>query len=103
MEKENQTLADYMGMLTKDAEALVLATSDVAGEQVKQARERLAAALDSGKEMYQHVRDKAVEGAKATDQAVRERPYQAIGIAFGIGALLGCLLSRQCGRKDDGP
>ena len=101
MEKQKQTMADYMGALTEDAEALVAATSDVAGEKVKAARERLAAALDSGKEIYDNVRDKTIQGAKATDQAVRENPYQALGIAFGVGAILGYLVSRQGSRNGD--
>jgi ElaB/YqjD/DUF883 family membrane-anchored ribosome-binding protein len=71
MEKQKQTMGDYTGTLTEDAQALMAATSDVAGEKVKEARKRLAAALDSGKEIYQQVRDKAVERMKATD------PYQA--------------------------
>jgi ElaB/YqjD/DUF883 family membrane-anchored ribosome-binding protein len=67
---------------------------------VGEARKRLAAALDNGKEIYGRVRDKAVAGAKATDQAVRENPYQAIGIAVGVGALLGYLIGRRCSRND---
>ena len=71
------------------------ATADVAGDKVAEARKRLAAALESGKELYGRVRDKAVEGAKAADQTVRENPYQAIGIAAGVGALIGFLLARR--------
>jgi ElaB/YqjD/DUF883 family membrane-anchored ribosome-binding protein len=77
------------------------ATADVAGEKVGEARKRLAAALDRAREIAGRVRDKAVEGAKAADEAVREHPYQAIGIAFGIGALLGFLIARRCSRNDD--
>jgi ElaB/YqjD/DUF883 family membrane-anchored ribosome-binding protein len=99
MEEQKQTMGDYMGTLTDDAQALMASTSDVAGEKVKEARKRLASALGSGKEIYQQVRAKAVEGVKSTDQAVRENPYQAIAIAFGAGALLGFLLSRRCGRN----
>src|SRR3954463_8511112 len=101
MEKQKQSMGDYVGALTEDAQALMAATSDAAGDKVKEARKRLASALDSGKEIYEQVRDKAVESAKATDQAVRENPYQAIGIAFGAGAILGYLLSRRCGRNGD--
>jgi ElaB/YqjD/DUF883 family membrane-anchored ribosome-binding protein len=36
-----------------------------------------------------------MEGARATDEMVRSHPYQSIGIAFGIGALLGFLLTRR--------
>jgi ElaB/YqjD/DUF883 family membrane-anchored ribosome-binding protein len=95
MNKQTQAIRDDMGTLAEDARALMTATADVAGEKVGEARKRLAAALESGKEIYGQVRDKAVEGVKATDQVVRENPYQAIGIAFGVGALLGCLLTRR--------
>ena len=94
-------MGDYMGTLAEDARALVAATSDVAGEKVGEARKRLAAALGNGKEVYGRVRDKAVDGAKATDRAVREHPYQALGIAFAIGALIGFFAVRRRARNDD--
>ena len=40
------------------------------------------------------VRDKAVEKAEAMDETVREHPYQTMGLAFGVGVLLGVLASR---------
>jgi ElaB/YqjD/DUF883 family membrane-anchored ribosome-binding protein len=73
----------------------------VAGEKVGEARKRLAAALDSAREVAGRVRDKAVEGAKAADEAVREHPYQAIAIGVGVGAILGYLAARRCrGSRD---
>ena len=90
-----------MGRLAEDARALMSATADVAGEKVADARKRLAAALDRAKDVAGRVRDKAVDGAKAADEAVREHPYQAIGIAFGVGALIGYLAIRRCSRKGD--
>jgi len=101
MSKQTQATSNDMGTLAEDARALMAATADVAGEKVSDARKRLAAALDSGKEFYGRVRDKAVEGAKATDQAVRENPYQAIGIAVGVGAVIGYLVSRRRSRNGD--
>jgi ElaB/YqjD/DUF883 family membrane-anchored ribosome-binding protein len=50
--------------------------------------------------MYGRVREKAVEGAKAADQTVRENPYQAIAIALGVGALIGFLAARRCSKND---
>jgi ElaB/YqjD/DUF883 family membrane-anchored ribosome-binding protein len=51
--------------------------------------------LDAAGETYARVKAKAVAGAQATDKAIRENPYQAIGLALGLGALLGFLLSRN--------
>jgi ElaB/YqjD/DUF883 family membrane-anchored ribosome-binding protein len=98
MTKETQAIRDDLGTLAKDARALMVATADVAGDKVAEARQRLAVALEDGQKIYGRVRDKAVEGAKATDQAVREHPYQAIGIALGVGALFGYLVARRGSR-----
>jgi ElaB/YqjD/DUF883 family membrane-anchored ribosome-binding protein len=98
MTKETQTTNHDMGQLAEDARALMSATADVAGEKVNDARQRLAVALERGKEIYGDVRDKAVEGAKAADKTVRENPYQAIAIGVGVGAILGFLIARRCSR-----
>ena len=101
MDKQTQATSGDINALADEARALMTATADVAGEKVGEARKRLAAALERGKEIYGRVRDKAVEGAKATDHAVHEHPYQAIGIALGVGALVGYLLARRCARHHD--
>ena len=100
MNKQTQAINNDLGTLAEDARALMEATADVAGEKVGDARKRLAEALETGKEIFGRVKDKGIEGVKATDQAVRENPYQAIGIALGVGALLGYLVARQCSRND---
>jgi ElaB/YqjD/DUF883 family membrane-anchored ribosome-binding protein len=101
MNKETQAVSNDMGQLAEDAQALMAATADVAGEKVGQARKRLAAALESAKVIAGNVRDKAIAGAKATDEAVHEHPYQAIAIGVGVGVLVGYLLSRRCSRNGD--
>jgi ElaB/YqjD/DUF883 family membrane-anchored ribosome-binding protein len=101
MNKHTQAHNKEMEALAEDARALMAATADVAGDKVADARKRLATALDSAREFAGRVRDKAVEGAQAADETVREHPYQAIGIAFGVGALLGCLAMRRCSRSGD--
>src|SRR3954465_681494 len=100
MDKQRQAISNDLGTLAEDARALMAATADVAGEKVGDARKRLTAALENGKEIYGRVRDQAFEGAKAADQAVRENPYQAIGIALGVGALIGYLLARRHSQND---
>jgi ElaB/YqjD/DUF883 family membrane-anchored ribosome-binding protein len=101
MDKHKQADENDMGTLAEDARALMVATADVAGDKVAKARKRLAVALENGKKMLGRVKDTAVEGAQAADEAVREHPYQAIGIAFGVGVLIGYLASRRCGRNGD--
>jgi ElaB/YqjD/DUF883 family membrane-anchored ribosome-binding protein len=81
--------------ITDDAKALLDATADVATEKVTHARTRLASALEAAKETCATLQAKTVESAKAADKVIRDNPYQAIGIAFVVGALAGFLLSRR--------
>ena len=101
MNKSTPATSNDLGTLAEDARALMAATDDVAGEKVGDARKRLAAALERGKEIAGNVRDKAVAGARAADEAVREHPYQAVGVALGVGALIGYLVARRCTRNGD--
>ena len=101
MDKQRYADENNMCTLVEDARALVAATADVAGDKIAEARKRLTAALDSGKELIGRVREKATEHVKAADQAVRDNPYQTVAIAFGVGALIGYLAARRCSRSDD--
>jgi len=74
---------------------LLNATAEATENAVVEARNRLKAALQAAGETYNVAKAKTIQGAKATDKLIRENPYQALGIAFGIGALLGFLLSRR--------
>ena len=47
------------------------------------------------KTMIQKAEEKAVERAKAADRVIRDHPYQTIGIAFGLGLLIGVLARRK--------
>ena len=101
MSKQTQATSSDISDLADDARALMNATADVAGEKVGEARKRLAAALERAREIAGRVRDKAVEGAKAADEAVHEHPYQAIAIGVGVGMIVGYLLARRCCRSRD--
>jgi ElaB/YqjD/DUF883 family membrane-anchored ribosome-binding protein len=98
MSKATDETTNDMNSLAEDASALMSATADVAGEKVGEARERLAAALESVKEMAGNVRDKAVAGANAADEAVRENPYRALAIGAVAGAIIGFLAGRRTSR-----
>lgn len=101
MDKHSQADENNMDSLAEDARALVAATANVAGDKVAEARKRLAAVLDSGKELVGRVRERAVERAQATDEVIRDNPYQTIAIAFGVGALVGYLAFRRCSRSGE--
>ncbi len=78
-----------------DAEGLAKVTAGELGEKVKEARARLSTSLESAKENFQKLEEKAVVGAKATDKVIREHPYESLGVAFGFGLLIGVLVSRK--------
>jgi ElaB/YqjD/DUF883 family membrane-anchored ribosome-binding protein len=78
-----------------DAEELLKATAGEAGEKAKELRKRLGVALESAKETCGHLQEKTVEVAKATDKVIREHPYESVGVAFGIGLLIGVLVGRR--------
>ena len=81
--------------LTDDAKGLLAAGAEFADQKLTEARNRLAAAMDAAKQTYAVVQKKTAQGAKATDRVIRENPYQALGVAFAVGALVGFLLSRR--------
>jgi ElaB/YqjD/DUF883 family membrane-anchored ribosome-binding protein len=63
-------------------------------------RAKLEAATEKAKEVCKRLQDQTVAAAKATDKAVHEHPYQAIGIAFGVGLLIGVVATRCRCRRD---
>jgi ElaB/YqjD/DUF883 family membrane-anchored ribosome-binding protein len=103
MNEENATQQDVtFGKLVQDfkvvvhdAESLLKATAGELGEKAKDARHRLAASLESAKGSFHKLEDKAIAGARATDRVIRDHPYQSIGVAFGVGLLIGVLVTRK--------
>ncbi|MBA4150087.1 MAG: DUF883 domain-containing protein [Verrucomicrobia bacterium] len=95
MNKNSQAVSDDINALAQDARALLTDTAALTEDKMVEARKRLSAALESAKETCGRMQEKAIEGAKATDKVVREHPYQAVGVAFALGAVIGFLLSRR--------
>jgi ElaB/YqjD/DUF883 family membrane-anchored ribosome-binding protein len=89
-----KTMQD-LGMALQEGEEALKAA---AGENGHELRAKLRAAIDKAKVLYDRLEDKTVAAAKATDKVVHEHPYQAIGIAFGVGLLIGVLAMRS--RRD---
>src|SRR5262245_33956889 len=85
--------------LVRDSEDLLKATASDVSDKAKEARTRIAAALDRAKETYAHLQEEGTNRAKAAarkaDTVIRTHPYESIGVAFGIGLLFGALISRK--------
>ena len=95
---KDKLVAD-LKVVVADAEELLRATASQAGEKVSAARERIQASLASAKvkltEAEQALLEKSKLAAKATDEYVRENPWQAVGVAAAAGLVLGVLISRR--------
>ena len=94
-EEANTNLAGDLKNVVRDAEDLMKATVGQTGEKVSEIRARLTAAMESAKVTCRKLEEKTVAAAKATDRTIREHPYESIGIAFGVGLLIGVLVARK--------
>lgn len=81
--------------LTRDAEAVLHATAGQAGDKLAEVRKKLEQALESAKVTCHKFEEKTVACAKAADKTIRSHPYESIGVAFGVGLLIGVLVSRR--------
>jgi ElaB/YqjD/DUF883 family membrane-anchored ribosome-binding protein len=104
MEQNQSRLArervmDDLKTLASDAEEFLRATAGDASDKAKEARARMTAALDRAKATYEEIQEQSIESAKAAmkqaDETIRAHPYQSLGVAFGIGLLIGALLRRK--------
>jgi len=88
-------LVSDLKTVTKDAEELLKTVSGEEGNGSHEIRMRLSSAIESAKATYHRLEEKAVAGAKATDKVIREHPYESLGVAFGLGLLVGVLVTRK--------
>ena len=94
----DQLVADLKTVM-EDAEALLKATSTLTGEKIQEVRARAEESLRNAKVRLSEVEEEAMrrarEVAEAADEYVRENPWQSVGIAAGIGLVVGLLLARR--------
>lgn len=91
-------ISDFKALVT-DSEELLKATANQAGEKASAARARIEQSLQEAKKTVSDAEDilidKTKEMARAADDYVRQNPWNAVGIATGIGLVLGLLLRRD--------
>lgn len=94
----DRIIAD-MRALARDAEELLKATADDVSDRAKDARTRLVGAIERAKGTYEQLQTDAMESARVAmtkaDTTIRTHPYESLGVAFGVGVLLGVLIRRR--------
>jgi len=92
-------LVEDLKVVMRDAEALIKATSAQTGEKIQEVRARAEESLRQARTRLTAIEDEAMQRARevadATEEYVKENPWQSLGIAAGVGLLVGLLLSRR--------
>jgi ElaB/YqjD/DUF883 family membrane-anchored ribosome-binding protein len=96
---ETDKLVSDLRALISDAEELLRATANQAGEQVSVLRKRIEESLKEGKETLADAEevlfDTTKDAAEAASAYIQKNPMTAVGIAAGVGLLLGLLIRRD--------
>lgn len=97
-ETSRERLVGDLKTLINDAEELLRATASQAGDKISVARQRIEQSLIEGKKSLGDAEKVLVERSKEAvdiaDDYVRENPWSAIGIAAGVGLVIGLLIRR---------
>lgn len=98
-EMQKERLMTDLRTVIADAEVLLQSGSAEAGDAAADARVKLQDRLTQMKARLVHLQEEALLRSKAAGRAadayVHDHPWQAIGVAGGIGLLLGLLISRR--------
>ena len=94
-----EKLAQDLKIVISDAEDLLRASASQAGEKAAAARDGIEDSLRQAKaklaEAEDILLDRGKQAARATDEYVHDHPWQAVGIAAGVGLVIGLLISRR--------
>ena len=95
---KEQLIADFKTVVA-DAEALLKATANQGGDELAEVRAKAEESLRVVKarmsESQAALLVKTKEAAKATDVYVHENPWKAVGVAAGVGLVVGLLSARR--------
>jgi ElaB/YqjD/DUF883 family membrane-anchored ribosome-binding protein len=99
MNNPRQQLVTDLRILAADSEELAKATATQAGEKIAELRNRIQQSVaDLKPRLVQAetlLKEKVTSAAANTDEYVRARPWTAIGIAAGVGLVIGLLVGRR--------
>jgi ElaB/YqjD/DUF883 family membrane-anchored ribosome-binding protein len=93
-----QLIGEFKALMA-DAEALIQATEDHPGAAISSIRNKALETLAGAKESLSGVEgkllDKAKVAAEGADDFVHRKPWEAVGVAAGLGLLIGLLIGRR--------
>jgi ElaB/YqjD/DUF883 family membrane-anchored ribosome-binding protein len=93
-----QLLAD-LNVVLSDVDALVRATANQRGAEIAKVRAQAADTVAAMKTRVAGAEvaclNKAKQASKIADDYVRESPWRNLGIAAGVGLLIGLLIGRR--------
>ena len=93
-----QLIGEFKSLMA-DAEALIKATEDHPGDAISSIRnkalETLAGAKESLSDVEGKMLDKATVAAESADDFVHRNPWEAVGVAAGLGLLIGLFIGRR--------
>ncbi len=88
-----EKLVEDFKVLSKDVQELLKVTASVVGDRAADARVKVQDSLKVAQEKLAQVsaqaKDKGQAAINATDVYVRDNPWNAVGVAAGVGFLLG--------------
>jgi len=88
-----------MDAVLRDAEALFRASAGQGGEKMDEARAKIRESLEAAKARLQQAerraRQQGEDALHATEDYARRNPWQTMGIAAGVGLVVGVLLARR--------
>lgn len=94
----DKLVADFK-VVVADAEELLKATAGQAGDKMSDLRAKLQDHLYAAKQKLAEaeaaVAEKTKAVARATDDYVHDNPWRSIGIAAGVGLVIGLLIGRR--------
>ncbi len=94
-QESTEKVMNDLRALVRDGEDLLKAGAGELGTRGQELRARLQATIEKAKATCQGLEERAIAGAKAADKVIREHPYQSVGVAFGVGLLIGVLAARN--------
>jgi ElaB/YqjD/DUF883 family membrane-anchored ribosome-binding protein len=99
MDVTTDTLMQELKTVVVDAEDLLKATASQGGEQIARIRTRAEESLRVArariKDVTQVAEAQAREAAGEVNRQVHDNPWTAVGVAAGVGVLIGLMLGRK--------